>query len=135
MSKCRLDLSCLQRTTAQVIDDSVLPEEGQVSITLEFSDGTRLKAVYWRLIVDGRRHQSSFDHGQKYGLQSPVDAKEGLRSILTGRECVDVRLETETGDLRLDFADNVHLQVFNFTGYEIWTIYFADGRVQYSNYV
>jgi len=32
------------------------------------------------------------------------------------------------------FDGNRRFQALNFTGYEIWTIYFSDGTVVYSNY-
>ena len=41
----------------------------------------------------------------------------------------------ETGDLLFQFADNIKLEVFNFTGYEAWEINSPDGTCEYSNYV
>jgi len=42
-------------------------------------------------------------------------------------------MEKETGDLNFKFADNIGLQVFNFTAYEIWEFSFSDGAIEYSN--
>jgi hypothetical protein len=36
--------------------------------------------------------------------------------------------------LVFDFDGGIALQVFNFTGYEIWEMHFPDGAVEYSNY-
>jgi hypothetical protein len=129
-----LDLTSLAQTTVIVTADDAFPAEGHAAINLTFSDGTCISADYWRLIIEGRRALSSFDHDQRYGLPSPINAKERLRSELTDKRCLCAVLDEESGDLVFEFAPNIKLQVFNFTGYEIWTIRFADGRVHYSNY-
>ena len=103
-------------------------------IIVKFSDGTVLKANYWRLIQDGRALLSSFDHQKKYGLPAPIDAKEQISRRLEGRICDDVQLNSETADLTLVFGETTKLQVFNFTGYEIWELKFPNGAVEYSNY-
>jgi hypothetical protein len=101
----------------------------------ELSDGTRLQASYWRLITSGRAELSSFDHEQQYGLPAPIDAKAELRKELDGRICIDARLDAETGNLLFDFDGGVRIQVFNFSGYEVWYIVFPDRSGMYSNYV
>lgn len=100
---------------------------------LFFSNGSRLRAEYWRIIKDGKAGRSSFDHRQKYGLPEPIDAVKELREQLQGRTVTDARMEKETGDLNFKFADNIGLQVFNFTAYEIWEFSFSDGAIEYSN--
>lgn len=40
-----------------------------------------------------------------------------------------------TGDLLFEFAENITLQVLNFTSYEIREIHFPNGTGEYSNYV
>jgi hypothetical protein len=47
-------------------------------VRLMFTNGTMLRGSYWRLIKDGRHILSSFDHGHKYGLPAPIDAKKKL---------------------------------------------------------
>ncbi len=39
-----------------------------------------------------------------------------------------------TGDLRFRFQDELALEVFNFTGFEIWEVTFPDGFGELSNY-
>ncbi len=78
---------------------------------------------------------SSFDHQQKYGLPAQIDAIKTLRTELENICCTAVHLDKETGDLILHFSTELRLQVFNFTGYEIWEMTFPDGTGQYSNYV
>jgi hypothetical protein len=115
--------------------DDAFPEPGQASVLVRFSNGARLRAGYWRLIANGRVALSSFDHEQKYGLPEPIDARKSLHKALDGRTCLDVRLDTETADILLMFADGTRLQVFRLTGYEDWEFSFPGGRVDYSNHV
>jgi len=111
------------------------PEPGMASIQLSFADGTRLEAEYWRLIIDGKAGISSFDHQQKYGVPAPIDALNSLGQTLQGKVVTGAALDQNTGDLHFEFGGNIVLQVFNFTGYEIWHIHFPDGTGEYSNYV
>jgi hypothetical protein len=134
MTAVKLDLSTLINGSVRVLRDDAYPEQGQASVIILFSDGTRLRATYWRLIVNRRASLTSFDHEQKYGLPAPIDAKEALRQTLDGRKCTDARMHPETGDLWFLFDPAIQFEVFNFTGYEIWEITFPDGRKQYSNY-
>jgi len=109
------------------------PDEASLHITC--ANGTKLLATFWRLIKGGKASWSSFDHRQKYGGPAPLDARDLLRKELGGRPCTGVRLDRVTGDLVLDFSDGLALQVFNFTGHEVWAIRFSDGREEYSNHV
>jgi hypothetical protein len=121
-------------TTAAIPNNDIPDESGGASIIVRFSNGTILQATFWRVIKDGKTQLSSFDHGQKYGLPAPIDAKNQLADLLNGKTCQDARCDGETADLILKFHENIKLQVFNFTGYEIWAIHLPDGRGEYSNY-
>jgi hypothetical protein len=99
-----------------------------------FSDGTQLRADYWRVIKDGRASISSFDHQQKYGLPAPIDSMEFLAKELQGQVVTEARHDRETGDLLFWFTNNIKYQIFNVTSYEIWEIDFPDGTGEYSNY-
>jgi hypothetical protein len=127
-------LDSLRGTTIAVRGDDIPDLDGQASIIVEFSDGTRLKACYWRALKNGKSHLSSFDHHQKYGLPAAIDAKNQLADLLTGSVCQEVVCDRATADLLAKFDQDKALQVFNFTGYEIWEIQFPDGTGQYSNY-
>lgn len=105
------------------------------SIEVIFTNGTRLTAEYWRLVIDGGAGLSSFDHQQNYGLRAPIDAVKNLSETLRDKLLTNAILDHMTGDLLFDFDGNVSLQVFNFTGYEIWHIRFPDGTREYSNSV
>jgi hypothetical protein len=127
-------LARLRNVSLTVVADNIPDEEGTASVVMKFSDGTELKAAYWRLIQNGRALLSSFDHQKKYGLPTPIDAKEQMSGLLKGRICHDVQFDSATADLTLVFGEATKLQVFNFTGYEIWKIQFPDGTGEYSNY-
>jgi hypothetical protein len=117
----------LRDTTVVVRNDDIPDDPGGASISVLFSDGSALRAAYWRLIKDGRSNLSSFDHGQKYGLPAPIDTKSQLAELLNGKICRDAQCDGETADLLLKFDEETKLQVFNFTGYEIWELRFPDG--------
>jgi hypothetical protein len=127
------NLARLRNVRIAVAADNIPDEGGTAAVVVTFSDGTVLQAQYWRLIQDGRALLSSFDHQKKYGLPVPIDAKIQMSSLLQGKICHNVQFDGETADLTLVFGETTKLQVFNFTGYEIWTIQFPDGTGEYSN--
>jgi hypothetical protein len=128
-------LEKLKGCSAQVTDSNAYPpENGEASVVILFSDGTKLRADYWRVIKDGRASISSVDHKQQYGLPAPIDAVEALTKDLQGQLITDAQHDKETGDLLLWFTNNIKCQILNLTGYEIWEINFPDGTGEYSNY-
>lgn len=120
------------KATVMRDDATELPDEGQVSLV--FEGGAVLHADFWRLILNDRQSVSSFDHNQRYGLPEPVDAVAELSKALHDKLVEDARLDAVTGDLYFEFAGNIRLQILNFTAYEVWTMTFPDGTVEYSNY-
>ena len=98
-------LARFKTTRVTVADEKIPDERGTASIVLSFSDGTILRAAYWRLTQDGRARLSSFDHEQKYGLPAPIDAKQQLSKILDGQVCSDAQIEVETADLVFKFRN------------------------------
>jgi len=110
------------------------PEAGAASVRLLFSEGSELRADYWRLARDGKAKISSFDHQQQYGLPAPLDAIKELQHELQNKIVSDAHLDKETGDLLFQFSGNVKVQIFNLTGYEVWEIQFPDGTGELSNY-
>ena len=49
---------------------------------LQFSDGTEMNCLYWRLTEPGHTKLSNFDHLQEYGSQSKTDAFQNLENRL-----------------------------------------------------
>ncbi|MGJ5067819.1 hypothetical protein ACQR1G_14690 [Bradyrhizobium oligotrophicum] len=134
MTALEQSLVKLRGTQVDVSAEDAPDEIGAAAVGLKFSDGTILKAFYWRLIQDGRAVLSSFDHRQQYGLPTPIDATQEMSRLLHGTSCSDARFDRETADLILLFGNSIKLQILNFTAYEIWQIHFPDGSAEYSNY-
>jgi hypothetical protein len=128
-----LRLSALNGASVQVRDDDNPEDYGQANIVIVFGDGTELQTCYWRAI---KRDNviSSFDHRQKYGLASEVNAKQDLRRTLESPILTVSKIDRNSGDLHFTFSDGATLQVFGFSSYEVWHMSFPDGRVEYSNY-
>jgi hypothetical protein len=127
-------LASLGGTAATAFNANRFPEPGLASIDVLFSDGSRMRADYWRIIQSDRAGTSSFDHMQQYGLPAPIDAFSEIAKLVHG---VTVRVATwddRSGDLVFQFEPDIELQVFNFTGYEAWEIHFANGTGEYSPY-
>lgn len=106
----------------------------RASVNITFSDGTKLRADYWRLSKNGGALFSSFDHKQQYGLPAAMDAISCLRDELRSATVLESRHDLETGDLLFAFTNGAKLQVLNVSGYEIWEITFPDGSGELSNY-
>jgi len=127
-------LSKLESNAVQVSDLEVPPVFGAAPVQIAFDRGARLKANYWRLLKDGKVVVSSFDHQQIYGLPKPIDAIDELRKTLGKKTITHAEIDRETGDLRFQFDENVRLQIFNVSCYEVWELTFPDGTSEYSNY-
>jgi hypothetical protein len=127
-------LASLKGTTVRTSDAGRIPEPGIAPVDLHFSDGSRMRADYWRVICDSKARTSSFDHQQKYGLPSPINAFSKIAEALDGRTLREARWDSRTGDVVLYFEPNVELQVFAFTGYEDWELHFSNGTGEYSPY-
>jgi hypothetical protein len=109
-------------------------DPGNPTVELTFSEGTRFRADFWRLVTKGKPLLSSFDHQQKYGLPSPIDAIDELKREIHDQALSSIRFDEETGDLEFEFVNQSKFQAFNFTGYEVWEISYPDGTGEYSNY-
>ncbi len=106
-----------------------------VSLVVTFSQGTVLRSDYWRIIKNGTNKLCNFDYEQKYGIPMPLNVFTEAKNELEGKVVTAARLEKESSDLTFEFTDNLKLQVFNFTGYEVWHLTFPDGTIDYSNRV
>lgn len=105
-------------------------------LSIHFSNGAALVlASYWRLSGPSLNTRlSNFDDGQKYGLPAAIDAIVDLSKRITGKPVIESTFNKLTGDLLFAF-DDCQVEVFNFSGYEVWKIDFPNGTGQYSNYV
>ena len=77
----------------------------------------------WRLIEHGRIAVTSEDHGQQFGLPAPVDAAQELLSRVGGRTVEAASVNSESGDLMLQFPGPTCLQLLQLSaGYESWRL-------------
>jgi hypothetical protein len=127
-------LSSLKGTTVKTSNPERFPEPGIAPVELYFSDGSRLRADYWRIICNDKASTTSFDHEQMYGLTAPIDVFAKIAEALDGKTLREAKWDARTGDVVLFFEANIELQVFNFTGYEDWEIHFSNGTGEYSPY-
>jgi len=89
-----------------------------------FSDRCALRVgAPWRLVSEGHIVVGSEDDGHRFGLESPVDARERVTRAVGGEEVTEVSIK-KFGDLDLSFASGATLQVFNgSSGYEGWQLF------------
>jgi hypothetical protein len=127
-------LSALSGATVSVSKSGAYPEPEAASVLLLFSEGSWIRADYWRVVKSGKAGVSSFDHDQKYGLPAQIDAFQYLKQELSGRHLTQASFEPRTCDLFFSFDGDLELQVFSFTGYEVWEIHFPNGTCEYSNH-
>ena len=127
-------LSELKGASANVSKSGYYPEPGTASVELLFSERSRIRAGYWRIVKNGNAGLSSFDHDQQYGLPAKIDAFHQLERELQGKCITDALLDAGIGDLLFRFEGDLEFRVFNFTGYEVWEIHFPNGTGEYSPY-
>ena len=127
-------LASLKGAKVRASNPEFFLEPGIAPVELHFSDGSRIRANYWRIIRDGKAHTSSFDHQQKYGLPAPIDAFARIAELLDGTTLREAKWNPRTGDLIFSFEPELELQVFNFTGYEDWEVHFSNGTSEHSPY-
>jgi hypothetical protein len=127
-------LASLRGTNVRTENPEWFWEPGMATVELHFSDGSRLRTNYWRIIRDDKAEISSFDHKQQYGLPAPIDALARIAELLDGRSLREARRDSRTGDLVFSFEPDVELQALNLSGYEDWEIVFSNGTGEYSPY-
>jgi hypothetical protein len=77
----------------------------------------------WRVIEAGAIKLGWKDHGQQFGLPSPIDGMETATRLL-GRLPVEAAFASaETADLSIAFGPSSRLEIFNDSaGYEGWIL-------------
>lgn len=92
-----------------------------------FGDGFTIAfRTPWRIVANGRIALGNEDDGHPFGLPAPLDGEARAASLLAERIVEAVRIDGETGDLRIAFDGNVRIDVFNQScGYEGWDARYA----------
>jgi hypothetical protein len=77
----------------------------------------------WRLLTLDGIHVTSEDHGHPFGLSEPVDAAERVRSTVNGLSITNVKFDSYSGDLAMQFGEPVTIQFLQTScGYEAWRL-------------
>lgn len=100
---------------------------------LNLSSGATIYGAYWRLLSTAR-NISSFDHRQKYGLNTPINAIDSLREVILNKKIISTSLDPQTGDLEIK-SEAFKLQIFNFSGYEVWEVKLPNDETVLSNHL
>ena len=84
----------------------------------------------WRIIVAGEIRLGWRDHGQRFGLPSPVDGVSEATKLLGGSEVDSAQVSAETADLVISFGSACRFEAFNgSSGYEGWTLNAPGGEL------
>jgi hypothetical protein len=93
------------------------------NFAFEFGPGALALDCLWRVIERGHLRRTSGDHGQRYRLLAPLDARIEAEALLKGRRVTAYRIREETADLILEFEGDVQLEVISHSsGYEPWNL-------------
>ena len=99
------------------------------SWSFRFADGGEIRAdCAWRVVIAGHIALTSEDHGQQYGLPSPVDAEAQCRSMIVGRKIQSAEVRDDTRDIAIVFESGERLEILPISsGYESWQVTAPDG--------
>jgi len=91
----------------------------------EFADDIAISTESpWRFMSAGGIVVTSEDHGQQFGLPAPVDAAERVLSRAAGQAVIAASIMRTTGDLSIEFAQQLHIQLLQMScGYESWRLH------------
>ena len=75
----------------------------------------------WRLRHHGRIEVTSSDHGERFGLPAPLDARPEVVSAVGDLPVTETRIDAITGDLFIAFSEEVQLEFLQTSAaYESW---------------
>jgi len=93
----------------------------------KFIKGKLLIGCPWRILEGGKKFLASGDEGQIYGLTEPIDLKKQVMLLLSGKKITKFEIEEKTGDISIEFEQDIILQTYGFDSYESWEITAPDG--------
>lgn len=101
------------------------------SWSFRFGEGLEIRAdCVWRLVIGGHIALSSEDHGQQYGLPSPVDAEVQCRSLIVQVKIERAEVREDTRDIVIGFSSGSRLEILPISsGYESWQLAGPDGTL------
>ncbi len=78
----------------------------------------------WRLLRNGKLICVSSDHGELFGLESPLDIRKQTEQIIKKINLIQIKRDVNTGDLFFIFENAVVIEFFTTSmGYENWSLY------------
>lgn len=125
----KLGNECVQWLVGRTVDDVTFADPG--SWWLEISGGGVIATHGgpWRLSTPAEMVASSEDHGHRFGLPSPLDAVDSLRSRVKGSQVTESSIRDGAPDLVLRFDSGLILEVLALSvGYENWEARDPSGR-------
>jgi hypothetical protein len=98
---------------------------------LRFDAGSSLMfQSVWRLVSEAAIEITSEDDGQKFGLETPIDAAAQLKAKIGNNRVSDVRIDSVTSDLTLHFGQHLRLEVVSTSsGYEAWSLHAKEVQI------
>lgn len=88
----------------------------------EFGDAALSVETLWRISREGQLRLTSADHGQVYGLASPINAPTAAHGLLVGREISAVQADLARGDLLIHLGPDHVLEIITDSHYEPWQL-------------
>jgi hypothetical protein len=90
--------------------------------TFSFTDQIYVSASgFWRLLINNKIAFVSLDNGHQFGLSKPLDIVEQVNKVLAGKRLIKIEIIKDTFDLRLDFTDELKLEIYIASaGYETY---------------
>ena len=91
------------------------------NFTFDFDGGLLAVDCLWRIVGESRVALTSSDHGQQFGLPSPINACVEAERLLRDHRVTAVNIRAATADLILVFESGYQLEIVaDSSGYEPW---------------
>jgi len=122
---------------------------GRIIVEVSLHEPTRWSFIFrpevcigveclWRIVEHGKVVLTGEDHGQQFGLSTPIDAATKGTELLANRQIITAQLREATADIVIEFNGGLRLEIIQTSsGYESWQMrdqagvsFFAQGGGQ-----
>ncbi|MBF9255019.1 hypothetical protein I2I11_17090 [Pontibacter sp. 172403-2] len=77
----------------------------------------------WRFLGNGKIRYTSNDHGQRYGLERPLDLEKEIKELLHNYALLRIGRNLMTGDLYFEFDKEYKFELLTDSiGFENWSL-------------
>lgn len=92
------------------------------SWNFEFADKISFNVSgMWRILIAKHIQFVSLDHGEQFGLPTPIDLITKITELLQGKTLLEIKVRQCTSDLLLYLTDNIQIEIFiSSFGYETY---------------